>query len=162
MPKYSRLKCFLSSFCFDLEKILLIVWLGSLWTIGFIVMPILFATIADKALAGQVAGKLFTIVSYIGMLSALLILYLEVNHSGRFKINGRALLLMLMLLIIVVAEFVVQPQMAVLKQVDYLNDILLSEQFDRLHLISTVLYMLNSCLALFLISYCPAHLKCKK
>ena len=35
-----------------LEQLLTVVWLGSLWTVGYLVAPVLFATLPERALAG--------------------------------------------------------------------------------------------------------------
>ena len=52
-----------------LERILLTLWVGSLWVVGFVVAPLLFAELHDRALAGSTAGTLFTVTSYIGLAS---------------------------------------------------------------------------------------------
>ena len=59
-----------------LERILLTLWVGGLWVIGFVVAPTLFATLPETSMAGTVAGSLFTSISRIGLLcgSALLLL----------------------------------------------------------------------------------------
>ena len=56
------------------ERILLTLWVGGLWTIGYIVAPALFANLEDRALAGTLAGVMFEIVAYVGMFCAVLLL----------------------------------------------------------------------------------------
>ena len=51
------------------EKILLTIWVGGMWATGYIVTPVLFQML-EKSVAGNVAGQLFTIVSYVGIFSA--------------------------------------------------------------------------------------------
>ena len=46
--------------------IALTLWIGGLWAVGYLVAPTLFYTLADRALAGMVAGKLFTLIAYVG------------------------------------------------------------------------------------------------
>ena len=41
----------------SLERILLTLWVGSLWVVGFVVAPVLFAELDDRALAGSTAGS---------------------------------------------------------------------------------------------------------
>ncbi len=137
------------------EKILLTIWIGALWTVGFLVVPTLFGTLEDKQLAGMLAGKMFTAVSYIGLFAGLIILLSEVKLSRQFKSNKRIWLLALMLLIVIIGEFIIQPQMAALKQTSLLSSSEISRQFDQLHLIATALYMLNSLFGLLLIILVP-------
>lgn len=50
-----------------LASILLTLWAGSLWTVCAIVAPTLFATLDDRRLAGQIAGELFRIETWLGV-----------------------------------------------------------------------------------------------
>ncbi|MGW8367295.1 MAG: DUF4149 domain-containing protein [Gammaproteobacteria bacterium] len=54
----------------------LVFWVGSLWTIGIIVAPTLFTALPDTALAGSVAGRLFTAEAWISVVSAPVLLLL--------------------------------------------------------------------------------------
>ena len=58
------------SFADALQSITVTLWVGGQWAIGFIVAPLLFARLPDRALAGMLAGKLFTIVAFIGIACA--------------------------------------------------------------------------------------------
>lgn len=51
----------------SLERILLTIWVGALWAIGFLVAPTLFAMLPDRVAAGTVAGRLFGYVDLIGL-----------------------------------------------------------------------------------------------
>lgn len=136
------------------EKILLTIWIGALWTIGFLVTPTLFASLEDRQLAGMLAGKMFTAVSYIGLFCGLVLLLSEWKRSALFKTNKRFWLLILMLLLVIVGEFLIQPQMAELKQAG----LVLEAEFERLHGIATVLYMLNCLFGLILLIYDPENI----
>ena len=48
-------------------QLLATVWCGSLWTIGYIVAPTLFAMLEDRQLAGSIAGRLFHAEAWIGL-----------------------------------------------------------------------------------------------
>jgi hypothetical protein len=48
-------------------------WWGSLTTIGFLVVPLLFVWVSPKALAGLVAGHLFEWASWVSLLTPLLL-----------------------------------------------------------------------------------------
>ncbi len=133
------------------EKILLTIWIGALWTIGFLVTPTLFGILEDRHMAGMLAGKMFTAVSYIGLFSGLVLLLSEFRRSESFQSNKRVWLLILMLILVVIGEFLIQPQMAALKQAG----LSVGPEFDRLHGIATVLYMLNCLFGLVLLVYEP-------
>ena len=47
------------------DRILLTLWVGSLWAIGYIAAPTLFATLEDRALAGTLAGAMFVRARYL-------------------------------------------------------------------------------------------------
>ena len=136
------------------EKILLTIWIGALWTIGFLVTPILFGNLDDRQLAGMLAGKMFTAVSFIGLFCGLVLSVSELSRSESFKTNKRFWLLIIMLLLVIIGEFLIQPQMAELKQAG----LSVGAEFNRLHGIATALYMLNCLFALILLIYNPRTL----
>ena len=127
------------------EHILTVLWIGSLWTIGYIVAPTLFQVLEDRALAGMIAGRLFTIESYLGLVCGGVLLLLEFFNRppGRW-VTGRMGLLLAMLGLIVIGQFVLQPLMAELK----LQGLSQSPEFARWHGIAAMLYLLNSLLGL--------------
>ncbi len=45
------------------QRILLTFWVGGLWAIGYVAVPVLFNMISDRYLAGGIAGRLFSIMS---------------------------------------------------------------------------------------------------
>ena len=59
-------------------------WVGGLWAIGYIAAPVLFSSLGDRQLAGMVAGKLFSLIGWIGLGSAAyLLLFLLVRQGGQ-------------------------------------------------------------------------------
>jgi hypothetical protein len=52
------------------------VWWGSLTTLGFFVVPMLFAHLPTPAMAGAMAAKLFTVQTGISVISGLVLLML--------------------------------------------------------------------------------------
>ena len=62
---------------YRLSLIVIALWAGALWMTGLSAY-VLFDTLQDRQLAGSIAGKLFTVVSYIGMASGL---YLPVSYT---------------------------------------------------------------------------------
>jgi hypothetical protein len=53
-------------------RLLLVLWAGSLWSLGAWVAPTLFYAQSDRHLAGLLAAKLFSIETYVGLSAALL------------------------------------------------------------------------------------------
>lgn len=135
------------------EKILLTFWVGSLWAIGYLAVPTLFGTLEDRQLAGMLAGKMFTGVSYTGLFCGLVLLLSAFKRTAQFKTDKKIWLLLLMLLLVIIGEFILQPQMADLKQFGLLEGSDQSRQFDRLHHIASMLYMINSLLGLTLVVF---------
>ncbi len=123
-----------------------------MWAIGFIVAPTLFNMIEERALAGAIAGRLFSIISYIGLFSGgFLLLTLLIQHAAASWRQWRAWVLVVMLMLICVSEFYLRPQMAILRDGGLLD----SEQsrFGMLHGVSTGLYLVNSLAGLVLVIF---------
>ena len=51
------------------------VWWGSLTTLGFFVVPMLFAHLPTPAMAGAMAAKLFTVQTAISVISGMVLRY---------------------------------------------------------------------------------------
>lgn len=60
-------------------------WVGGLWVIGYLAVPVLFYTQPDRELAGDLAGEMFIKLGYLGMVCGM---YLLIQHAGML---GRAL-----------------------------------------------------------------------
>ncbi len=133
------------------EKILLTIWVGALWTVGFLVVPTLFGNLEDRQLAGMLAGKIFTAVSYIGLFCGAILILSEWRRSTLFQTNKRVWVLSLMLFLVIAGEFLIQPQMAELKRAG----LPAGPEFDRLHGMATALYMLNCLLGLIVLLFEP-------
>lgn len=56
-------------------------WWGSLMSLGAWVVPTLFARIPDKTLAGNVAGRLFSLQNYVALACAWLVLLACANRG---------------------------------------------------------------------------------
>lgn len=48
-------------------RVLLVLWAGSLWSVGLWVTPILFHVQADRHMAGLLAGRIFTVETFVGL-----------------------------------------------------------------------------------------------
>jgi len=129
------------------DRILLTLWVGSLWAIGYIAAPTLFATLEDRALAGTLAGAMFEIVAYIGMVcAALLLLSNQLRNPGR-RLNWRAVVLSVMFLLVLAGQFVVAPMVAEMR----LAGTSASPAFARLHGVAATAYLITSLLGLALV-----------
>jgi hypothetical protein len=129
-------------------------WVGSLWSVGFLSVPVLFQNLPDKMLAGMLAGKMFTLVAYVGMAcAAYLLAYLAVESGKQAFRQTLFRIAVIMLLLTLVGEFALQPQMAALKAQALPADVTHSAfagQFKMLHYIATGIYMVQSLLGVVL------------
>src|SRR4051794_3235869 len=115
-----------------LYAIALTLWIGGMWAIGCIVAPTLFYSLGDRALAGTVAGKLFTIMSYVGIGCAIYILLFRlVRFGGSCFKQGIFWIVIVMLLLTLVGEFGVQPILAHLKDQALPKEVMQSVLRDR-------------------------------
>jgi len=133
------------------DRIFLTLWIGGMWIVGYVVVPVLFKML-ERQLAGNVAGQLFTIMSYIGLVcGALLLASMLYRHGLSNWMQWRVVVLITMLVIIVIGQFVLQPMMAELKAAGLQGDV--AKQFGRLHGVSSMLFMINSLAGLALVVF---------
>jgi len=115
------------------------------------VAPLLFAQLDDRALAGSLAGSLFTVTSYLGLLCGGLLLVM--NGLTFRAVNWRAVILVIMLLLVVIGQFVVTPMVVGLRD-QGLTD---TARFGQLHGIASVLFIITSVLGLVLVAAGRKH-----
>lgn len=142
-------------------------WVGTLWTMGAIVAPTLFATLSDRALAGTIAGSLFRVIAWLSLFcaAALFVLLLQARRSEQEK-SAKCLfyLIIAMVLCVVIGYFSLQPHMAELRLImhsvagDMASNVTNSaqlaaakKQFGILHAISAAFFVLQSFLGALLI-----------
>jgi hypothetical protein len=134
------------------ERIILTLWVGGLWAIGFLAVPVLFHTLDDRTLAGQLAAPMFTLINGIGLAcGALLLLSAAMGEGRAWYRNWRVGVIAIMMVGMAVILFVIQPQMATLK-VQVAPGGALGPEFGRLHGISSAIYLLVSVLGLLLVA----------
>lgn len=123
-------------------------WVGGTWAIGFLAAPVLFGNLADKSLAGMLAGRMFEVTSWAGMACALFLLSFQwLKNSNDVWRNQAFWLIMVMLLAIVLGQFCIQPVLADLKQQAlplYVMDSSHAGQFKMWHGISSLIYLAES------------------
>lgn len=134
------------------ERILLTLWVGGLWAIGYLAVPVLFNMLNDRQLAGELAGKMFSIISIIGLVFGVLLLIGAFYRAGDKWLRAwRVWILVAMLVFVAVGFFVLQPMMQNLKAHGLVEGSVQATNFGRLHGISSILYMATSLLGLGLV-----------
>ncbi|WP_295003115.1 DUF4149 domain-containing protein [uncultured Dechloromonas sp.] len=138
-----------------LYLIAITLWVGGLWAIGYVAAPVLFASLGDRQLAGLVAGKLFAWVGWIGLGCAAYLLLFALLRSGTgFFRSAVFWLVLLMGLLTVASQFGIQPLMAQLKADALPREVMesvLRDRFAAWHGISSILYLVQSLLGLWLV-----------
>lgn len=145
-PEFSRGAQFLHK----LRVLLAALWLGNLFTVGYMVAPTLFASLADRALAGTIAGSMFGVQFWCSLAlgSLLLILLLVPPAKGLAKADKALLILVLAMLALAIANhFGLRPEMAALREqaggLAQMSEAMRS-RFGLLHGISSVIYLAQS------------------
>jgi len=116
---------------------------------GFMVAPVLFSVLEDRALAGTLAGEMFGITAWIGLAcGGLLLASNGVNYRA---LNWRGLLLAGMLLLVAVGQFVLAPMIAGLRE----QGLAATPRFGQLHGLASVLYVITSLCGLLLVAARP-------
>lgn len=133
------------------ERLLLTLWVGALWSVGYLAVPVLFAELDDRMLAGMLAGHMFTIVAWLGLVVGALLAIGELVRS-RVRPGWRFWVLILMLALVAAGHFGLQPAMAALKVNGLPEGSAEAAQFTRLHGTASVLYLLTSLAGLALVA----------
>jgi MFS family permease len=126
-------------------------WAGSLWTIGYMVAPTLFGTLQDRVLAGVIAGSMFTTGAWVSMACAVATLALLALSKDVTDQRRKTLYLIVgaMLVCLLLSHFGLRPVMAELKEA---GD---KAKFGMLHGVSMALYLVQAILAVFLVAKNP-------
>jgi hypothetical protein len=155
-----------------LERFRLLVatlWAGSLWAIGYLAAPTLFATLSDRVLAGTIAASLFKNQAWLSIACGLLMLVLiwvskGTETGGIFAGSARnsaaksrrtlMAVVLVMLGCTLVSHFGLQPMMAALRAAAGPGGVMESaakNEFGMLHGISSGLFLVQSLLAAWLV-----------
>ena len=131
-------------------------WAGSLWTIGYLVAPTLFATLHDSALAGTIVGSLLAREAWVSIVCAALLLVLMSTARSIEALQKRrlAIVIGIMLACALAIYLGVQPAMAALKEAAGGVSMRQSPQWTQfaiLHGVSQLLYVVESVLAAVLV-----------
>jgi hypothetical protein len=118
--------------------VLLVLWTGSLWSVGLWVTPILFSAQPDRHLAGVLAGRIFSIETYVGIAVAVLALLLPGRSKFVWGYLGAGLL--------AVNEWGLRPVMVVARA----HGSAVGLTFGAWHGVSAVIYVV-ACLAVLVL-----------
>lgn len=128
-------------------------WVGALWTTGAIAYA-LFNTLQDSQLAGQLAGKFFTYVSYLGLFSAFyLLIHRLLGHGTQALKQSYFWAVFVMLLLLLAGHFGIQPILAQLKSDALPADVMQSvfaNRFKTWHGVASIAYVVQ-CLLGFVV-----------
>ena len=138
-----------------LASLLVAAWVGGIWAVGYLAVPVLFYGQPDRQLAGMLAGQMFTLVNYLGLACGAYLLAWQFGTAGRASFRQALFrIVAVMLLITVVLQFGFQPVMAGLKLKALPLDVMHSTyagQFRMLHGMSSIFYLIQSLLGMFLV-----------
>ena len=133
--------------------IIITMWIGALWTTGATAY-VLFKTLPDSQLAGQLAGKFFNYVSYLGLFSAFYLLIHRLFSYGTLALKQSYFwAILVMLLLVVAGHFGIQPILAQLKIDAMPGDVMQSvfaDRFKTWHGVASISYVMQ-CLLGFVV-----------
>ncbi|HXF67765.1 MAG TPA: DUF4149 domain-containing protein [Burkholderiales bacterium] len=138
-----------------LQSVAVTLWVGGLWAIGFIVAPLLFSRLPDRALAGLLAGKLFTLIAWIGVACAAYLVVFRAARAGMACLKqGFFWVTLAMLALTLAGELGVQPVLEGLKVQALPREVMESVFRDRFltwHGVASALYVIVSLLGVALV-----------
>lgn len=130
-------------------------WVGGMGAIGYVAAPVLFSSLGDRQLAGVVAGKLFALIAWIGLGAAAYLLMFLIGRWGAQVFKRSVFWLTLsMALLAAVSLFGIQPLMAQMKADALPREVMesvLRDRFAAWHGISSILYLAQSLLGVWLV-----------
>ena len=109
-------------------------WWGSVTAVGFVVVPLLFARLPSRALAGNLGAQLFTAQTWISLACALvLLLVCKSNRPAALSSQARPAIILIVfgMLLALLIEFAVAPR------------IVARVQLRLWHNVGTALYVLQ-------------------
>lgn len=128
------------------EILIQTLWIGALWTAGYIAAPVLFAQL-DSQDAGRIAGELFSIVAWISVVCGAALFLMQQAIKGRASWL-RSGLVLAMTTLVACSEWLVRPAMEATRLADGTP----GDGFGKLHAVSAVLYLAASLLAVVLVA----------
>jgi MFS family permease len=142
-------------FLSSLYNIAVALWVGGLFATGYLAAPVLFSQIADRSVAGAVAGAMFSVMAWVGLAcGTYLVLFILAGKGWRAVQSGVFWIVLLMLALTVAGHFGVQPVLAQLKADALPRQVMesaLRDRFSTWHGVSSGLYLVQSLLGIALV-----------
>lgn len=132
----------------SVHNVITVLWVGSIWAIGYISAPVLFSVLENRKLAGEVAGVQFEIIAWLGLACGALLMILTVLRAGRV---WQFWVILTMVILVAVGLFGIQPIMQELKASGLVPGSAEVTQFGRFHAAASILYSITSLLGLVLV-----------
>ncbi len=130
-------------------------WVGGLLAVGYLAAPILFAQLADRMLAGKLAGHMFTAIAWVGIgCAGYLLLHVLALKGWRAVQSSVFWIVLLMLALTLAGHFGIQPILAQLKADALPRQVIeraMRDRFAAWHGVSSVLYLLQTLLGVALV-----------
>jgi len=131
------------------EGLIQTLWVGGLWTVGYVVAPSLFAQLEETRVAGALAGALFELMAWISVICGTLLLILEAGSARPPGLrNLRRWAIAAMLAFMSFSVWGLRPWM----QAARLADGSPGENFALWHGISAALYLMASLSGILLVA----------
>lgn len=131
-------------------------WVGGLFAIGYLAAPVLFYQLEDRALAGMLAGRMFSLIAYLGMACGAYLLLHRLFRYGSGSLKQVFFWVALVMLLLTLGQrFGIQPIMEGLKAQALPQDVmdsLFRSRFQTWHGISSAVYLIQSLLGLVLVA----------
>jgi heme A synthase len=150
-----------------LQRLFLILaglWVGSLCTLGFLVIPTIFASLQDRQVAGMIAAAIFQAEAYVSVVVcvALLLLANALIKRNIESYRSTRWAILVLLLISALTCFGIIPYMDALRQEALLLGIPVmaspsASLFGRLHGISSGLFLIQGLLGLWMVWRLTRH-----
>jgi hypothetical protein len=137
------------------RRLVAALWAGSLWAVGYLVAPTLFARV-DSSVAGEIVGHLLRSEAWLSFCCALALLGMlrlaaDLEQRARKRLSW---LVLAMLACALILYFGIQPMMAQLREAAGPGGVRGSpqwHQFAMLHGISQLVYVIESVLGAVLV-----------
>jgi hypothetical protein len=139
-------------------------WVGSLFTVGYLVVPTIFNALQDRQVAGMIAAAIFQAEAYVSVLVCVTLLLMANNLIKRNIEHYRSIrwVILILLLISALTCFGFIPYMDALRQEALLLGVPVmaspsASLFGRLHGISSGLFLMQSLLGLWMVWRLTRH-----
>ena len=131
------------------ERFLLTLWVGSVWTVGYLAVPLAFATLNDTKMVGEYASKLFFVSNMLGLLCGLALSIAKIVLQGRqVMVAWRFWVIILMIVLTLIFSGYLQPEIALAKK---RTDVAGLDYFATLHTVAENVFLAISLLGLALV-----------